>query len=328
MKEEYPKFINEFSNYLSAIKNYSNVYIKNLKITLKQFLIFINIYKFDNQYDDICDIDLNAIRSLNNSDIYSFIYFLAEKKYKQSSRTLKIEHLRTFFDYLFRIEKNIFKEPFKQIKRERNSSLKLPKYLSLEEARNLTNVYKNSLKFNEIRDTLILQLGLNCGLRVSEIANLKISDINFKTNVATILGKGNKERITYFNSAVRNALDEYMKLRNNVKNISLKDNQYLFINRYNKKVSIKNIQRSIKKAYKKSGLDYKFYTAHTLRHTCATLLYKAGVRIRDIQEVLGHVQIDTTEIYTHLYDKEVMDEMLSHPLAKFKIKDALTYNVA
>ena len=122
---ETPAFLEDLSNYLSAIKNYSAIYIKNMTITIKQFLEFINIHKFKNKYTSIKKVTLNDIRMLSNSDIYSFIYFLAESHYKTNSRIVKIEHLRTFFDYLFRIKHNIFTEPFKKIKNERKVEQKL-----------------------------------------------------------------------------------------------------------------------------------------------------------------------------------------------------------
>lgn len=322
--KSYPVFITEFSDYLRGIKNYSNIYVKNLIITLKQFLTFINIYKFNNEYESIETISLNDIRILNNSDIYSFIYFLAENHYKQSSRIVKIEHLRTFFDYLYRIRHNLFKEPFCKIKREKDSSIKLPNYLSLNEAKRLIKVYANSNNPTELRDSVILHLGLNCGLRVAELSNLKINDINLTTDTIVILGKGNKERIAYLNKSTKNSLLKYLEIRKSLIT-SKKDKDFLFLTRYNKRMPIRSIQKSVKKAYRKASINEDLYSVHTLRHTCATLMYKAGINIKTIKEVLGHVKIDTTEIYTHLHDDEVMKAIQSHPLAQFKIKDAVSY---
>ena len=116
MKEEskIPKFVTDLTNYLIAIKNLSKVYVKNMTITIEQFLEFINIHKLKNKYESIHELTLNDIRSLTNSDIYSFIYFLAESQYKINSRVVKTEHLRTFFDYLFTIQHSLFTEPFKK----------------------------------------------------------------------------------------------------------------------------------------------------------------------------------------------------------------------
>lgn len=324
MKNNIPNFLTEFSEYLYVIKNFSNIYIKNLLVTLKQFLEFINAHKFHHKYNSIEEIDLNDIRALANSDIYSFIYFLAENHYKTNSRILKMEHLRNFFDYLFRIKHNVFKEPFKNIKREKKYA-RLPNYLSLEEAKNILKLYSNSKKVKEIRDNAILHLFLTSGLRASELTNLSIEDFNFEENTFLILGKGDKERVGYLNSSTKDALLKYIEVRKNIKAKNRKNEKYLFLSNKREKIHTTTLERAIKKAYKKIGIDYNLYSVHTLRHTCATIMYRTGVDIKIIQEILGHVQIDTTEIYTHLYDKDVEKAMLEHPLSQFKISDALLY---
>lgn len=320
-----PNFVEDFANYLVAIKNLSQTYIKNMTVTIEQFLEFINVHKFKNKYNSIEDITLNEIRNLNNSDIYSFIFFLAESHYQNNSRVIKIEHLKTFFDYLFRIKHTIFKEPFKKINSERKLVKKLPKYLSLEESRRLLKIYENSTDEVEIRDNAMLHLFLNCGLRLSEIKNLNIKDISLTDNKFTIIGKGNKERTNYLNLKTKEALMKYLKIRDNFSKNNKNDDKTLFLTCYGYRMSQFTINKIVKRAYRKANLDDKVYTVHTLRHTCATILYRAGVNIKTIQELLGHVQIDTTEIYTHLNDQEVKEVMLNHPLAQFKIADALAY---
>lgn len=320
-----PTFITDFSNYLIAIKNFSTIYVKNMAITIQQFLNFINAHKFHNKYDSIKRITLNDLRTLTNSDIYSFMFFLAENHYKTSSRITKTEHLRTFFDYLFRIQHTIFKEPFKQIKREKKQYLQLPNYLSLEESKKLLKQYSNSTNETEIRDNAILHFLLHCGMRISEIKNLNISDLNLHNDTFIIKGKGNKERTGYLNKTTKDALLKYLEIRKNLKTKYLKDKDALFLVRGGTRISTRRIEKIVDKAYEKTGIDNKVYTVHTLRHTCATMLYRAGIDIKIIKELLGHVRIDTTEIYTHLYDKEVMDAMFNHPLAKFKMANAIAY---
>ena len=179
MKEEskIPKFVTDLTNYLIAIKNLSKIYVKNMTITIEQFLEFINIHKLKNKYESIQEITLNDIRSLKNSDIYSFIYFLAESQYKINSRVVKTEHLRTFFNYLFTIKHTLFTEPFKKINSDRKIMKKLPNYLSLDEAKKMINVYANSKYALDIRDNAIIHLFLNSGLRLSELKNLSIDDL-------------------------------------------------------------------------------------------------------------------------------------------------------
>lgn len=318
-----PKFVEEFSHYLIAIRNLSDTYIKNMTVTIEQFLEFINVHKFKNRYNSITKMTLNDVRSLNNSDIYSFIFFLAESHYKNNSRVVKIEHLRTFFDYLFRLKHQIFREPFKKINSERKIEKKLPNYLSLDEAKRLIKLYDNSKDPIQIRDNAMLHIFLNCGLRLSEIKNLNLEDIDLKDDRFTIVGKGNKERTNYLNDKTKEALLKYLDIRD-TSHDKVRGNP-LFLTAYGLRMSDKTIKMIVKRAYKKSGLDEKVYSVHTLRHTCATILYKAGCNIRTIQALLGHVQIDTTEIYTHLHDQEVMDVMLNHPLAQYKMENALVY---
>lgn len=313
-----PKFVTDLTNYLIAIKNLSQIYVKNMTITVEQFLEFINIHKFKNKYSSVSELTLNDVRSLSNSDIYSFIYFLAESQYKINSRVVKIEHLRTFFNYLFTIKQSIFTEPFKKINSERKIEKKLPNYLSLDEAKKMITVYANSTNKIEIRDNAILHLFLNSGLRLSELKNLNIDDLDLKNNKFSIMGKGNKERTGYINDITRKALDEYLKIRETFN----PKTKTLFVSRYGLKMSSTSIEKIVKRAYKLAEIDDEDYCVHTLRHTCATLLYRNGIDIRTIQEILGHVQIDTTEIYTHLHDQEVMDAMLDHPLSQFKMANA------
>ena len=260
---------------------------------------------------------LNDIRGLSNSNIYSFIYFLSTRQYKNNTRIKKIEHLKTFFNYLYTISHKIFKQPFKIIKAERKIEKKLPNYLSLEEAIKVRDAFKHCYKLSDIRNHAIINLLLNCGLRLSEITNLNISDLNLLEDKFTVIGKGNKERTCYLNKLAKSTLNEYLKYRDKFSIKNKKDKDALFLSNKKERLSKSQIQLIVKLAYKRVNIDSKKYDTHTLRHTCATLLYKNGINIRTIQELLGHAQINTTEIYTHLYDKEVHDAMVQHPMNKY-----------
>lgn len=325
-EKKYPNFIKDIKNYLIAIGNYSKLYVENIITTVSQFLEFINEYKFDHKYNSINEMTDNDIRSISKSDIYSFIYYLSDNDYKEGSRILKLEHLRTFFDYMFRIKNDLFREPFKEIKREKRCSSTLPKYLSLEEAQKLLDVYKNGTKEKEIRDYAMLSIFLTCGLRLSEIITLNISDINLKENKFTIIGKGNKERMCYLNELTKNAVLKYLEIRETKKVTDKKDKDILFLSNLNKRLSRSAVKLIVKTVFSRAEIDPKSYSVHTLRHTCATLLLKSGTDIRIIQEILGHSRIETTQIYTHIYNKNVEKAMLEHPLAQFKYKQAIAYS--
>lgn len=181
------------------------------------------------------------------------------------------------------------------------------------------NTINSDSKF-KIRNYAITCIFLNCSLRLSEITSINLSDLKLDDSEQTLRvhGKGNKERTGYINEITKKALEEYLRIRDNFHPKS----KTLFVSKYGSKMSSTGIEKIIKKAYKLAEIDDEDYCVHTLRHTCATLLYRNGIDIRTIQELLGHVQIDTTEIYTHLHDQEVMDAMLDHPLSQFKMANA------
>lgn len=317
-----PDYIESLSNYLLGIKNLSKVYINNLITTIKQFIDFSNQRLFN--LDSIDDVTLNDIRTLDNDDIHCFIFYLVKKGYKESSRNQKLEHIRTFFNFLYRIKHNLFQEPMKKVNRERKNRIKIPKYLSLKQAKQLLNMNSEGTNFYEIRDNAIYHLFLNCGLRLSELVNLNISDLNLKNDTFRIMGKGNKERTGYLNDITKKALLKYLEVRMKMNVDNKVDNDALFLsNKYTiTRISKSMIYKNIQKAYNELNLNRFNYTVHTLRHTCATLLYRSGIDIRTIQELLGHVRIETTEIYTHTSDKELEKEMINHPMGKFKMSNA------
>lgn len=169
---------------------------------------------------------------------------------------------------------------------------------------------------------LAVNIILQFRLSVSELKNLNITDFNFSNDIFTIFGKGNKERTGYLNKSTKEALEKYLEIRNTIQPKSQKDKDALFLSNKRVRICTRAIELAIDKAYEKAGLDKKVYTVHTLRHTCATLMYKNGIDIKTIKEVLGHVRIDTTEIYTHLHNEDVMIAMFEHPLSQFKMANA------
>ena len=211
----YPEFIEDFKNYVAGIKNLSASYIDSMLSTLKGFLEFVNDHIFDCKYENITEMTLNDIRFLNTSDIYGFIFYLAENHNSIGTRIKNIEHLRTFFDFLYKIKTALFKEPLKTIKREKNTYIKLPKYLSLSESKKILQVYANKDDFRSLRNNAMLHLFLCCGLRLEELNEIKISDFDFNENKFIILGKGNKERTCYLNTNTKYALQKYINYRKN-----------------------------------------------------------------------------------------------------------------
>ena len=180
----------------------------------------------------------------------------------------------------------------------------------------------NCTLIHDDNNAILIDMGISTRKLKQALAqlHLNIEDLDLDNKKFSIIGKGNKERTGYLNDMTKEALIDYLKVRDTL--ISKKSNNTLFLSRYGTKMSSTAIEKIVKRAYKRAKIKYDNFCVHTLRHTCATLLYRNGIDIRTIQELLGHVQIDTTEIYTHLYDKNVMDVMLGHPLGKFMMADA------
>ena len=188
----------------------------------------------------------------------------------------------------------------------------LPKFLTLEQSiellKNVDGPYKE-------RDYCILTFFLNCGMRLSELVGININDIR-SNNTLKVTGKGNKERIVYLNKACINALEKYLKVR---PNSGLIDRNALFISKRKKRISPKTVQFIVYKYLSNIGLDGQGYSVHKLRHTAATLMYQYGnVDIRILKDILGHANLGTTEIYTHLSSKQIENAVSSNPLSNMK----------
>ena len=169
----------------------------------------------------------------------------------------------------------------------------------------------------------MLTLFLNCGMRLSELVNINISDIHVQTSNSMpsirILGKGDKERMVYLNESCMDAINNYLKVR---PKDGLIDKQALFISRNKRRISPKTVQYLVNKYLEKIGLGGAGYSVHKLRHTAATLMYQHGnVDIRVLKDILGHENLGTTEIYTHLSDQQMEEAMKVNPLAKIKSKN-------
>ena len=303
--EDYAKTLNKLNN--NSIKLLLSVH-QELRNTTHNDFINITYSEFFKQLKQ----DLKSYKQIENKWYIYLIDFINNIEGFEVEKGMELEITNWI------IQHTLFKEPFKKINSDRKIIKKLPNYLSLDEAKKMINVYANSKYDLDIRDNAVIHLFLNSGLRLSELKNLSIDDLKLYNGTFSIIGKGNKERTGYINEITKKALEEYLRIRNNFS----PKGKTLFVSRYGTKMSSTAIEKIIKKAYKKAEINDEDYCVHTLRHTCATLLYRKGINIRTIQELLGHVQIDTTEIYTHLHDQEVMDAMLDHPLSQFKMANA------
>ena len=198
----------------------------------------------------------------------------------------------------------------------------LPKFLSLEESLSLLNAVKNDKESKStVRDYAIITLFLNCGMRVSELVGINVEDVDAKFRSLTVTGKGNKQRIVYLNEACRIALAEYVEERLGEKHKSCMSNA-LFLSSREQRISVKTVQWMVYKYLDMAGLESKHYSVHKLRHTAATLMYQTGnVDVRVLKDILGHEQLNTTQIYTHISNASMEDAMTQNPLARLNRRE-------
>lgn len=300
-----PLVVKNFLTQKLTIEGKSPATVKEYCYDLRAFFDYLTSKK---KYKG--EIDIPFIKTITLNDIYDYLMYVSTvKKNNARTRARKVSTLKSFFKYLTLKAKLIEENP--TVGLDAPKILKAtPRYLELSESKKLLSCVDGRHKE---RDFAILTLFLNCGLRLSELVGINISDIKKDTLVVT--GKGNKERTVYLNDACRAAVDEYLKVRPKT---NLTDKDALFISGQNNRIYFKTVQFLVKKYIKSAGLDPNKYSTHKLRHTAATLMYKYGkVDVRALQEILGHEQLNTTQIYTHVSNDIIKDAMDRNPLADF-----------
>ena len=331
--ERYPEIMQSFLSYWLNSKGRSEKTIDEYTISLRLFFQFMKHHKKITEVSipldeiEINDIEISFIETITKLDVYGYFTFfrkknsqsqivLSEKESKirnrdndRSAIARKASILRSFYKYL--VNNHLIKENIiigietAPVKRS------LPKYLELDDSKRLLHSVGN---YEYERNYAILLLFLTCGMRVSELQGISLDDINKTNNTIKIIGKGNKERIVYLNDACIAAINAYLAVRA-VDRIVSKDKNALFISRNKRRLSVPAIQLLVKKTLESAGLGNKGLSVHKLRHTAATLMYQTGkVDILAIKEILGHSELSTTEIYTHLHNDAIKKAMDLNPL--------------
>lgn len=314
--DDLPEILKQFLGYMSAVKGKSPNTIIGYNTDLKLFLKYIKRMKckFNCDIDEVSinDIDRSFIKKINLGDLYSFINYITIKRENSSyARARKTAAIKSFFKYLETKLKIINENPARELESPKISK-RQPIYLTLKESRELLDSIEGR---NKERDYAIITIFLNCGLRLSELVSIDISKI--KSDILTVVGKGNKERTIYLNFACINAINTYLKVR---PKSGLKDEDALFISERGNRINKRTVELLVKKYILKAGLYNEKYTPHKLRHTAATLMYKYGnVDIRALQQILGHESVSTTQIYTHIDDERLREAVRSNPLSQEKI---------
>jgi len=325
-----PQILRDFLTYHETIKGQSQLTISEYALDLRMFLRFMKLMRNDMPMNtdldsiDIRDVDITFIRGISTSDIFDFLSYLASDRplnpdspagdvgVSPTTRARKLSAIKSFYKYLTVRTKQLQENPVANLEYPKLRK-SLPKYLTLEQSSALLSSVTGQ---NQKRDYAILMLFLNCGIRRSELVGLNLTDV-YEDRIR-VIGKGNKERFVYFGSACRKAIDAYLPERN--KKV-LSDNRALFASRDNNRISVAAVHRLVKKALLQAGLDASQFSAHKLRHTAATMMLSGGVDVKTVQEVLGHENLNTTQIYTHIENTELKLAAEANPLSKLDFSD-------
>ena len=309
-----PVLVCEYLRYIDVMKNRSQKTVFEYSINLREFVTFIlvdkNICSNDNIEMNLCDEKF--FKDVSLDDAYKYLSFCKnEKNNSPTTRARKVVAIRQFFKYLADNKRILEYNPMKMLDSPKTKKA-LPKYLSLEQSINLLESVDGK---NKERDYAILTIFLNCGLRLSELVALNYNDIK-SDNSMRVLGKGNKERIVYLNSACVSAINAYMNVR---PKDGVIDKNALFLSSRLKRISPKTVQYIVKSFLEKSGLGEMGMSVHKLRHTAATLMYQYGdADVLVLKDILGHENLSTTEIYTHIVDDQKRTAIENNPLSKIK----------
>ena len=317
--------LDSYCNYMLAVLGRSELTVKEYRYDL---IAFFRFYKQDHKLVpagtefneiDISDIDEKTLNRITTDDILIFLIWLSrERKLSNASRARRIATLKSFFKYCHSKKHIISTNPAYDIETPKVGK-RNPKYLTLDQSKELLEQAYNSPKESNERDYCIVTLFLNCGMRLSDLRGIDIDDIH--DDILTVIGKGNKERTIYLNDACLSALDDWMAKRATLK-IKPEHKKALFISKRGTRISDDMIQIVIKDLMLQAGIDTKVYSVHKLRHTAATLMYKYGhVDIRNLQMILGHQSVSTTQIYTHVDDEQLRKAVRNNPLADFNPDD-------
>ena len=317
-----PPVIRDFLTYNETIRGKSSRSVEGYFLDLQTFFRYIllvrGLVQKDTEFEKITieKVDIELIKTITVSDLYAFLVFCKEERQNgAASRARKTSTLRIFFKYLSVQTHQLDNNPAEMLETPKVKQ-SLPKHLTLEDSLELLNSVEGPYKE---RDYCILTLFLNCGLRLAELCALNLSSIS-GDGTLTVVGKGNKERMVYLNSACLEAISKYLPVRHN-EGVPASDKNALFISRNKRRISPKTVQHIVKTYLEKSGLGDMGYSTHKLRHTAATLMYQHGnVDIRVLKDILGHANLGTTQIYTHVSDKQIKQAVDSNPLANVKGK--------
>lgn len=325
---EFPPIVQEFAAYKSAIQGCSEKTVGEYLLDLRTFFRFLlardrGISPESDEFlqIDITGIDLSYLSGIKQTDIYEFLLYSGSvRKNLWCAKARKLSSIKVFYKYLVNKRNLLEENPAINIETPKRQKT-LPKFLSLEECKILLDTVKDDAASDtRLRDYCIITLFLNCGMRVSELVGISLPDIDRELRSLRVVGKGSKERIVYLNDACRAALADYLQEVRLAGGMADLPDKALFLSNRDKRISVKTVQYMVYKYLDLAGLGAKHYSVHKLRHTAATLMYQSGeVDIRVLKDILGHEQLNTTQIYTHVSDKNMQNAMNANPLSSLTI---------
>ncbi len=322
-----PESVKKFTTYMRVTKNRSQKTVSEYEHDLLTFFRYYVATRDGIEYDsdeftelDISRINNDDLRAITAETVLNYLGYTAMNRNNEAStRARKLSSLKSFFKYLQLTLHIIDENPAINIDTPAQKK-RLPKFLTLDESMALLDAVNSDTESkHRERDYCIITLFLNCGMRLSELTGISMSDLDPELRSMRVIGKGNKERIIYLNDSCRDALRAYIAVR--ARDGEIKDKNALFISRVHKRMSNQTVQWMVYKYLDAAGLGYKNLSTHKLRHTAATLMYQSGqVDVRVLKDILGHEQLNTTQIYTHVSDRAMETAMEKNPLAKVKSK--------
>ena len=323
-----PLFLQDYGKYTSAIKGNSKKTACEYLLDLRTFFRFLKMRRLGESWSEeefesisVKDLKIEDVEAVTTQNIIDFLVYMAiDRGAEPTTRMRKLSSLKSFFRYAHSKRNLITKNPTEDVDAPKKKS-SLPKYLTLEESVRLLEAVKaDKDSATRERDFTIITLFLNTGMRLSELVGLNLESFDPEIRSVKVLGKGNKERLIYLNSSARTAVKNYLRVRLDPKYIRTSSNAF-FLSRLEERISPKTVQWLVYKYLNLAGLGARGLSVHKLRHTAATLMYQSGeVDIRVLKDILGHEQLNTTQIYTHVVDQNLEAAMQNNPLADIKIK--------
>lgn len=318
-----PRFLRDYAGYTATIKGNSEKTVCEYLLDLRTFFRFVKMRRLDEDWDEkefeeisISELTIDDANSITAQNILDFLVYLGqERKNSTTTRMRKLSALKSFYNYAYGKRHLVDNNPTTDIDAPKKNST-VPKYLTVEESVRLLEAVKNDKESKtRQRDYTIIAIFLNTGMRLSELCGLNLESFDAELHCVKVLGKGNKERIIYLNDGARSAVEAYLRIRLDPKYIRTSTNAFL-LSRLETRISPKTVQWVVYKYLELAGLRSKGMSVHKLRHTAATLMYQSGkVDIRILKDILGHEQLNTTQIYTHVVDRNLEEAMNQNPLS-------------